>query len=193
MKGGKRDGADLAPQILAPALSGYVGLTRWSCELESNSLPQLLITTTMASVSTYLNFARETEAAFLFYQQVFGTDFAAPIMRFKNAPTGDGCGGNPPGSADGELVMHVCLPILGGHLLMGSDTPESMGFKHHPGNNVSLNLQPDTRSETDRLFAALAEGGNVQMNPQEMFWGDYFGNLTDKFGVQWMFNCASKV
>ena len=48
-------------------------------------------------------------------------------------------------------------------------------------------------AETDRLFKALADGGKVEMALQEMFWGDYFGSLTDRFGVQWMFNCSSKV
>jgi PhnB protein len=88
--------------------------------------------------------------------------------------------------------MHVCLPIVGGHQLMGTDAVESMGMKVVFGNNSSINLQPDTRGETDRLFAALAKGGKIDMPLAEMFWGDYFGSLVDKFGVQWMFNCASK-
>lgn len=93
---------------------------------------------------------------------------------------------------DKELVMHVALPILGGHVLMGTDVPESMGFTVKPGNNIYINLEPDTRSETRRLFKALAEGGKVEMQLQEMFWGGYFGNLIDKYGVHWMFNCESK-
>ncbi len=84
------------------------------------------------------------------------------------------------------------LPILGGHMLMGTDAPESMGFKVNFGNNVYLNLEPDTRAETDNLFAELSAGGNVEMQLQEMFWGDYFGSCKDKFGIQWMFNCVSK-
>ena len=147
----------------------------------------------MASVSTYLNFTRETEAAFLFYKSVFGTEFAGPIMRFKDVPAQEGCGEASANSTDGELIMHVCLPILGGHMLMGTDAPEAMGFKLTLGNTIHLNLQPDSRTETDRLFTALAEGGNVDTKPQEMFWGDYFGSLTDKFGIPWMLNCTSKI
>lgn len=60
------------------------------------------------------------------------------------------------------------------------------------GNNVYINLEPDTRGETDKLFKALAEGGKVETELQEMFWGDYFGSLVDKFGIMWMFNCSSK-
>lgn len=95
--------------------------------------------------------------------------------------------------ADKNLVMHVALPILGGHVLMGTDAPESMGFKVNYGNNVYINLEPDTRAETDRLFAALAAEGKIEMPLQEMFWGDYFGSCADKYGVNWMFNCTSKV
>jgi PhnB protein len=63
-----------------------------------------------------------------------------------------------------------------------------MGFTVTSGNNVYINLEPDTRPETDRLFAALAAGGAVEMPLQEMFWGGYFGSLTDRFGIRWMFN-----
>ena len=142
----------------------------------------------MARVSTYLNFPRSTEEAFLFYKSVFGGDFAGPIMRFGDIP--DQPGQPPAAEADKNLVMHVELPILGGHALMGTDAPESMGFTVVAGNNVMINLEPDTRAETDRLFAALAEGGKVEMPLAEMFWGGYFGSLVDRYGVRWMLNCA---
>lgn len=145
----------------------------------------------MASVSTYLNFPRNTEEAFNFYKSVFGTEFNDRIHRMGEVPAAPG---QPPmAEEDKNLVMHVALPILGGHLLMGTDAPESMGFKVNFGNNVYINLEPDTRAELDRLFAALSAGGKAEMQPQEMFWGDYFASCTDKFGVQWMFNCSSKV
>lgn len=144
----------------------------------------------MAKVSTYLNFPRATEAAFLFYKSVFGTEFSTAIHRFSEIPPHPG---QPPlAEADKNLVMHVALPILGGHMLMGTDAPESMGFTVKPGNNMYINLEPDTRAETTRLFNALAAGGKVEMPLAEMFWGDFFGSLTDQFGVNWMFNCTSK-
>lgn len=145
----------------------------------------------MARVSTYLNFPRSTEEAFNFYKSVFGGEFMDNgIQRFSVVPSQEG---QPPmAEADKNLVMHVGLEILGGHVLMGTDAPESMGFTVTMGNNMYINLQPDTRADTDRLFAALSEGGKVEMQLQEMFWGDYFGSCKDKFGVQWMFNCSSK-
>jgi PhnB protein len=143
----------------------------------------------MPRVSTYLNFPRSTEAAFLFYKSVFGTEFAGPVMRFGDMPPNPE---HPLPEADRNLVMHVELPILGGHLLMGTDAPESMGFALVPGNNVFINVEPDGRIETDRLFKALSAGGKVEMPLQQMFWGGYFGSLVDRFGIHWMFNCASK-
>jgi PhnB protein len=144
----------------------------------------------MARVSTYLNFAGNTEEAFLFYKSVFGGEFIGEIRRMSDVPTMEG---QPVLSEDTKnMVMHVELPILAGHVLMGTDVPESMGFSLRPGNNVSINLEPDTLEEASRLFAALAEGGQVEMPLQEMFWGDNFGSLTDKFGVKWMVNCAAK-
>lgn len=92
---------------------------------------------------------------------------------------------------DKGLVMHVELPILGGFVLMGTDAPPSMGFKLNFGNNVYINLEPDSREEVDRLFTALSAGGKVEMAPQEMFWGAYFGSCVDKYGVQWMFNYSN--
>jgi PhnB protein len=143
----------------------------------------------MASVSTYLNFSRNAEEAFSFYKSVFGGEFAGDgIMRFRDVPPSDDMPPLP--EEDLDLVMHVELPILGGFSLMGSDAPESMGFDINMGNNVSINLQVDTREETDKLFAALSDGGTVTMPLDDMFWGDYFGSCIDKFGVLWMVNCA---
>jgi PhnB protein len=67
-----------------------------------------------------------------------------------------------------------------------------MGFSVNFGNNVHLNLEPDTRAETKRLFDALASGGTMTQDLQDMFWGAYYGSFTDQFGVQWMFNCTEK-
>lgn len=144
----------------------------------------------MATVSTYLNFPNNTEEAFQFYKSVFGTEFTGPINRFSDIPSQPGAPELP--EKDKNLVAHLALPILGGHLLMGSDAPPSLGFTVRPGDNVQISLAPDTRAETDRLFKALAAGGKIKMPLQEMFWGDYFGTLEDRFGIQWMFNCASK-
>ena len=145
----------------------------------------------MARVSTYLNFQHQTEEVFNFYKVIFKTEFNPPgIRRFGDMPVHES---TPPMSDKlKKLVMHVEMPITGGHVLMGTDAPEEMGFKMNFGNNVHINLEPDTREETKRLFTALSAGGNVTMELQDMFWGAYYGSCTDKYGVQWMVNCSTK-
>jgi PhnB protein len=142
--------------------------------------------TPVAQTSTYLNFTRQTEEAFTFYKSVFGTEFVMGIMRHGDVPVPEGHPG--PSEEDKDLVINVALPITGGHILMGTDVPESMGVTLTQGNNVHICLQPDTRDEADRLIAALSDGGSVDMPMQDMFWGDYFGSFTDKFGIKWMIN-----
>lgn len=140
----------------------------------------------MAKTSTYLNFMGQTEAAFSFYKSVFGTEYEGPIARMGDVPAGPGMPELTPEQRN--LVMHVELPILGGHMLMGTDTLESMGHKLTVGNNVSISLQPDSRAEADRLFTALSQDGEVEMPMQDMFWGAYFGAFCDRFGIRWMIN-----
>ena len=130
----------------------------------------------MAGVATYLNLPGNTEEAFEFYKSVFGTEYAGEgIMRFGDAPAAEGVPAEM-----GEMVMHVGLPILGDHMLMGTDAPEVQ-----TGNHVSIMLMPDTKEHADELFAKLSDGGSDLQAPQDMFWGDYWGQCTDRFGVHW--------
>lgn len=145
----------------------------------------------MASVSTYLNFSRNTEEAFNFYRVVFGGNFSGNgIARMGDVPLTKGTPPLP--EEDKNLVMHIELPILGGHVLMGTDAPESMGFHLNFGNNMNILLEPDTRAETKKLFNALSADGKVTMPLRDMFWGAYYGSCIDQFGIQWMFNCTEK-
>ncbi len=142
----------------------------------------------MSRVSTYLNFMGDAEEAFLFYRSVFGTEFSGAILRMADMASG-------PGSPElieeeKERVAHVELPILAGHVLMGTDMLESMGHELRVGNNVTVNLEPDTMEETDRLYEALSEAGGESTGMQDMPWG-YWGCTLDRFGVRWMFNCAA--
>lgn len=144
----------------------------------------------MTRVSTYLNFPRSTEEAFLFYKSVFKTEFSCDIARFKDMPPNPEC--PPLSEADQNLILHIELPTIGGHVLMGTDAPESFGMTVSQGNNIHINLEPDTRAEADRLFTALSDGGKIEMPLQDMFWGAYFGSFKDRHGINWMINCAAK-
>ena len=141
----------------------------------------------MARTNTYLNFPRNTEEAFNFYKSVFGGEFSGGgIARLGDFP-------NPQlAEADRNLIMHIELPIVGGHVIMGTDAPETMGFHLIQGNNIHISLEPDTKEETKQLFEGLSTGGTVVSELQDMFWGAYYGTLIDKFGIQWMFNCMEK-
>ena len=140
----------------------------------------------MSKVSIYLNFSGKTEEAFNFYKSVFKTEFATPIMYMRDVPTSPDM---PPLQENEKgMVMHACLPILGGTQIMGTDSLESMGHKTKIGNNMTINLEPDTREETQHLFEALSEGGSEIMPMQDMFWGAYWGCCLDRYGIRWMFN-----
>jgi PhnB protein len=143
----------------------------------------------MPRVSTYLNFPGNTEEAFNFYKSVFGGEFGH-IARFGEMPPTEGCPPLP--EAAKNLILHIELPILGGYVLMATDSPDCLGMSVQPGNNVHINLEPDTRAETERLFNALSEGGKVSMPLQDMFWGAYFASFTDRYGINWMVNCANQ-
>ncbi len=86
---------------------------------------------------------------------------------------------------EGRRVMFSHLR-RGGLTVMASDCPTGMALQ--PGNNFYLCLECESVAEQDRVFGALGEGGTVTMPLQLMFWDARFGMLTDRFGVNWMFN-----
>lgn len=139
----------------------------------------------MASVSIYLNFMGKTEEAFNFYKSVFRTEFEGPLMRMSDIPQQPGM--PPLAQEEKDKVMHVTLPILGGTRIMATDMLQSLGHKLIEGNNVTINLEPDSREETDRLFNALSESGSEIAPMRDEFWG-YWGCCKDKYGIRWMFN-----
>jgi uncharacterized glyoxalase superfamily protein PhnB len=145
-------------------------------------------TTNIARTSTYLNFPGNTEQAFTFYKSVFGTEFNGKgIERFGDIPQDSE---HPPIPDDiKHMVLHVELPILGGHILMATDAPKEMGMTLTQGNNMHICLEPESKTETKRLFDALSKDGTIVMPLKDMFFGAYFGECTDKFGINWMFNC----
>jgi PhnB protein len=141
----------------------------------------------VARTSTYLHFSGTAEEAFTFYKAAFGTEFVEPIERMGDLPVHPD---QPELSAEEKnLVSSVKLPIAGGHLLVGNDAPAWMGTLVH-GNAMDIGVELDTREEAERIFAALAEGANVEYPFQEMGPGDYFGSLVDKFGTQWLVSCS---
>ncbi len=142
----------------------------------------------MTTINPYLTFDGNCEAAFLFYQSVFGGEFPY-VSRFSEMPE------NPNytvAEEDKNKIMHISLPISKETILMGSDTSSAFGPPIVNGNNFSISINTDTEEETERLFNALSVGGKITMALEKTFWGSYFGMLTDKFGMQWMVSCELK-
>ena len=137
-------------------------------------------------INPYLNFDGHTEEAMRFYAAALGGTLT-PMSRFGEMP-----GDMPMSDEQKQRVLHVGLQLPSGAMIMASDTMAGMGPPFVAGNNVHISLNPDNRATADAMFAALGEGGTVTMALTEQFWGDYFGSLTDRFGVHWMVNCASK-
>jgi PhnB protein len=144
----------------------------------------------MKSINPYLNFNGNTEEVFNFYKSIFGGDFAA-LMRFGEMPGCDEMSENKISDEDKSKIMHIALPI-GDGVLMATDALESMGQVTTDGNNYSIATSAESREEADRIFNGLSDGGTVEMPLADAFWGDYFGMLKDRFGVQWMVSFDGK-
>lgn len=140
-----------------------------------------------ARVSTYLNFPGNTEEAFEFYKSIFKTEYIGKgIQRLGDVPSQPG---QPElDEATKKMILFIALPTIGNHILMATDAPESMGFKVNAGNNIHIHLDTESKEQADYLFNALSVDGIVEYPIQDMFWGAYYGNFQDKFGINWMIN-----
>jgi len=130
-------------------------------------------------LNAYLNFNGQCEEAFRFYERLLGGKIEM-MMSFGDSPMAD----QVPAEWR-KKVMHARL-VVGGNTIMGSDAPPDR-FQKPQGFSVSLSVEKP--AEAERMFAALAEKGNVQMPIQETFWALRFGSVTDRFGIPWMVNC----
>lgn len=135
----------------------------------------------MATINPYLNFNNQCEEAFQFYQSVFGGELLG-ILRYKDFHSEAELAGD-----DGNKVMHVALPIGGGSMLMGSDTPNAIGDLV-VGNNLSIAVSPTSEEEARHIYNGLAAGGQTGMPLDHAPWGALYGDLTDKYGVHWAVN-----
>ncbi len=135
-------------------------------------------------VQPYLFFDGRCEEAVEFYKKALGAEVMT-LMRFKESPEPQPSGMVPPGSEN--KIMHACLRI-GDAIVMASDG-RCTGQAAFQGFSLSLTA-PDIAA-ADRLFAALADGGRVQMPLTKTFWSPRFGMVADRFGVAWMVSLAA--
>lgn len=125
-----------------------------------------------AVLNPYISFKGQAQQAMDFYQSVLGGELQVMTFADSGMPEIDG-------------VMHAQLTTADGFTLMASDTPDEMPYQ--PGNNVTISISGDDVRLRD-FFTALAEGGQVTLPMEEQMWGAEFGQLTDKFGINWMVN-----
>lgn len=130
-------------------------------------------------LSPYISFKNNAREAMVFYQSVFGGELDLTTFKELNASV----------DADEEdNIMHSVLKTGNGITFMGADTPKHM--EYNSGSRISMSLSGDNEMELTEYFKKLSEGGTVFMPLKKAEWGDIFGMLADKYGVQWMVNIA---
>lgn len=130
-------------------------------------------------IVAYLNFKGDCEAAFKQYEKILGGQIEAmlpyagtPVAEFVDAGWRD-------------KIMHARMKV-GDNLLMATDAPPD---RYQAPQGISISLQFNDVTETERVFKALAEGGQITMPLDQPFWSRRFGALVDRFGIPWMLNC----
>nr|WP_281374785.1 VOC family protein [Nocardioides soli] len=126
-----------------------------------------------------MNFRGQAREAMTFYQSVLGGQL--DVMTFADM------GGMGVPESEAAQVMHSSLGVSDAVQLMGSDVPSQMEGDFVNGR---ISLSGDDRATLQRWFEGLAEGGTVNMPLEKAPWGDWFGDLTDRFGVSWLVNIA---
>ncbi len=131
-------------------------------------------------LNPYLTFNGNCEDAFNFYKEVFNKEFSY-FSRLKDMPDNN----NIPKEM-AEKVMHVSLPLSKETVLMGSDAYEEVTPEVSFGNNIVLSVTFDNIDETNKVFNSLADGGKIIMPIEKTFWAPLYGQVEDKFGINWM-------
>lgn len=132
-----------------------------------------------SKLNPYLNFRDTTREAMEFYKSVFGGKLQLNTFKEFHAS---------PDSSEDEKIMHAVLEAENGITFMAADTPNSMEYK--PGTNFNMSLNGDDEQGLKGYFDKLVVGGTVRMPLGKAPWGDTFGMLTDKYGVNWMVNIS---
>jgi PhnB protein len=130
-------------------------------------------------LNPYLHFNESTKEAMEYYQGVFGGTLT--MSTFKEY----GASSDP---SEDEKIMHASLKVEDAFMFMASDTPNSMEYQ--PGKSMSMSLSGDDEMKLTRYWERLCDGGTVVMPLEKAAWGDTFGLVTDRFGVDWMVNIS---
>jgi PhnB protein len=132
-----------------------------------------------STLDPYISFKDNCRQAMDFYKSVFGGELRTATFKDYHASQ------NP---SEDNLIMHAELKGDNGIKFMAADTPARMEYK--PGANISMSLSGDNEAELTNYFQKLSAGGKVTQPLTKAMWGDTFGMLTDKYGINWMVNIA---
>ncbi|MGI5841223.1 MAG: VOC family protein [Patescibacteria group bacterium] len=130
-------------------------------------------------LNPYISFKDNAREAMEFYQSVFGGKLE--INTYKEFDASE----DP---SEDNKIMHSMLEADNGITFMAADTPNSMEYR--PGNNISISLSGDNEQELQSYWEKLSKGATIQEPLEKAPWGDTFGMLRDKFGVEWLVNIA---
>jgi len=133
-------------------------------------------------LNPYLNFAGNADEAVDFYKNALDGEVVM-LTRFGESPI-------PSDEDEKNKIMHARIVFGGDNIIMISDTLKGSPFSTQ--GNIQLSIGLDDEAKTNEIFNKLSEGGKVVMPIAKQFWGDIFGMLQDKFGVNWMLNCTTK-
>lgn len=136
----------------------------------------------MIKLNPYINFKNNARDAMEFYKSVFGGELT--MSTFKEGMNMEG--------PEAENIMHAQLVVGPEMTLMAADTPEHMEYKPQSGFGVSLSGEIGDEEKLKSYWEKLSEGANVSVPLAKAPWGDTFGMLTDKFGINWMVNISGK-
>jgi len=132
-------------------------------------------------LNPYLNFRDNAREAMTFYQSVLGGELS--VMTFGEMQMSE----DP---AEFEKVMHSQLETPAGLILQGADVPNALGLT--VGDNVSVSLHGDDNTELTNYWQKLSDGATITVPFEVAPWGDRFGMLVDKFGINWLVNGAGE-
>ena len=129
----------------------------------------------VSRLNPYIGFTDNARQAMEFYQSVFGGTLV--LNTFGEYGTE---------GEDAEKIMHGQLETDKGYTLMGADT--IAGMERDSGSSITISLSGDEGDDLRGYWEKLSEGGSISVPLEKQMWGDEFGQCTDKFGVNWMFN-----
>ena len=132
----------------------------------------------MLGVKPYIAFNGNCEEAMNFYKDSLGGEILF-VQHYGESPM--------QGKAADDKVMHCTLKVGDTYIMACDNTSDE--YQLNVGNNVSLAIGTDSADAAEKMFENMSNGGKITMPMQVTFWAQRFGMLTDKFGINWMFNC----